>query len=351
MVRSLDSNVSTHSLKVWPLVHSQKGREIARQASRRFLIACISQNVRKVRELEYSLFFQRRQFEFHLQASHAEALEEVWTDQSPTGECKERQKRKFNTLLNQSSGGPQPRHPNDRWMVNLLSRPLSVVEKGVLARGLNLAPAPKRIPVPEIIAAVESGISKVSPSEAQLTRTRIAGCLSRSKPPPNNLSPEEQKAIKALREAETIVIAPADKGNATVIMDQTAYDGKIRGLLADTSTCRRLTRDPTQDLERWINALLLSLSRVGAIPGPLYEQLRSSAGKIPLLYRLPKVHKPGIPLRPIVSFINSPTYQLSKHLVSILTPFVGMSDSHVRNSAQFATFIAGQVLPSGTVLV
>ena len=54
---------------------------------------------------------------------------------------------------------------------------------------------------------------------------------------------------------------------------------------------------------------------------------------------------------PIVSFINSSTYQLSKHLVSILTPSVGMSDSHVRNSAQFATFIAGQVIPSGTVLV
>ena len=100
-----------------------------------------------------------------------------------------------------------------------------------------------------------------------------------------------------------------------------------------------------------MNALLLSLSRAGAIPGPLYERLRSSAGKIPLLYGLPKVHKPGTPLRPIVSFINSPMYQLSKHLVSILSPLVGKSDSHVRNSAEFASFIAGQRLPSGTVLV
>ena len=100
-----------------------------------------------------------------------------------------------------------------------------------------------------------------------------------------------------------------------------------------------------------MNALLLSLSRAGAIPGPLYERLRSSAGKIPLLYGLPKVHKPGTPLRPIVSFINSPTYQLSKHLVFILSPLVGKSDSHVRNSAEFASFITGQRLPSGTVLV
>ena len=112
-------------------------------------------------------------------------------------------------------------------------------------------------------------LSRVCLSEAQLMRTRIAGYLAKFKPPSTNLSPEEQKAIKALREAQTIVIAPADKGNATVVMDQTAYDGKIRALLAGTNTYRRLTRDPTQALERRMNALLLSLSRAGAIPGPL----------------------------------------------------------------------------------
>ena len=46
----------------------------------------------------------------------------------------------------------------------------------------------------------------------------------------------------------------------------------------------------------------------GAISERLYQRLRSSAGKAPLLYGLPKVHKPGTPLRTIVSFVNSPTY-------------------------------------------
>ena len=35
----------------------------------------------------------------------------------------------------------------------------------------------------------------------------------------------------------------------------------------------------------------------------------------------------------------------------LLTPLVGKSDSHVRNSALFSAFISGQVLPSGIVLV
>ena len=116
----------------------------------------------------------------------------------------------------------------------------------MLARGLNFAPAPQRIPVPEIVEAVEGGLSRVPSSQAQLARTRIAGCLAKSTSPTTNLTPGEQKAIKDLKQADSIVIAPADKGNATVVMDQTEYDGKIRTLLADASTYRRLPRDPTQ---------------------------------------------------------------------------------------------------------
>ena len=78
---------------------------------------------------------------------------------------------------------------------------------------------------------------------------------------------------------------------------------------------------------------------------------KDSQEKVPLLYGLPKIHKPEIPLRPIVSFVNSPTYALSKHLVSILSPLVGKSPSHVRNSADFASFIAGQTVHQGMTLV
>ena len=154
----------------------------------------------------------------------------------------------------------------------------------------------------------------------------------------------EQKAIKTLTHRSHCHCS-SWKGNATVVMDQTDFDGKIRKLLADANTYKRLQTDPTAALERQINALLLSLSRVGAIPGPLYERLRSSAGKIPLLYELPKVHKAGTPLKPIVYFVNSSTYQLCKHLVSILSPLVGKTDSYLRKSADFATLLQGSRSP------
>ena len=95
-------------------------------------------------------------------------------------------------------------------------------------------------------------------------------------------------------------------------------------------TIKPLSRDPAPAFERHMIQMLLSLKRAGAIQPSLYFRLRSSAGRTPLLYGLPKIHKPLVPLRPIVSFIGSPSYHLSKHLSFLLSPLVGNSTSFVK---------------------
>ena len=120
-----------------------------------------------------------------------------------------------------------------------------------------------------------------------------------------------------------LIILPADKGNATVVLDHNEYEKKVERMLDDQLTYEKIKKDLAPSLERRMNAKLLALNRKGSIPDRLYERLRSSNGKTPLLYGLPKVHKPAVPLRPIASFVHSPTYQLSKHLSQILSPLVG----------------------------
>ena len=56
----------------------------------------------------------------------------------------------------------------------------------------------------------------------------------------------------------------------------------------------------------------------------------------PQMYGLPKIHKDGIPLRPIVSAIGSPTYRLAKQLAGILSPLPGKTDTYMKNSSEFA---------------
>ena len=114
----------------------------------------------------------------------------------------------------------------------------------------------------------------------------------------------------------------------------------MNNLLTDTKTYKKLTRDPTPGLERRMNAMLIQLKKAGSITGTLYDKLRSSAGRLPLLYGLPKVHKPEVPLRPIVSFLHSPTYQLSKHLATILSPLVGNSPEPSLSSSSNRSFTA-----------
>ena len=56
-------------------------------------------------------------------------------------------------------------------------------------------------------------------------------------------------------------------------------------------------------------------------------------------------------MRLIISFVSSPTYQLSKLLTSLLSPIVGLLDHHVRNSQDFTQFVSTQKLRDTEVLV
>ena len=67
----------------------------------------------------------------------------------------------------------------------------------------------------------------------------------------------------------------------------------------------------------------------------LYKRLYSTGAGSPKLYGLPKIHKEGIPLRPLVSSIGAVSYETSKELARILKPLVGKSPYHVHNTQDF----------------
>ena len=70
------------------------------------------------------------------------------------------------------------------------------------------------------------------------------------------------------------VILPADKGNATVVMERKDYDRKVRGLLDDTSTYYKLPKDPTPTQESKISRKLKALHNGKEITARLYNRLR-----------------------------------------------------------------------------
>ena len=94
----------------------------------------------------------------------------------------------------------------------------------MLALGLNFAVAPKRVPYREIIASTEATGRQLDQDRAKQLRICVSGALHKARPPPSNLSKGMRQAIKDLKQDTEIVILPADKGNATVVMNQPECD-------------------------------------------------------------------------------------------------------------------------------
>ena len=116
--------------------------------------------------------------------------------------------------------------------------------------------------------------------------------------------------IKELRNNNDVVIAPADKGFAVVIMNKIDYDNKIEDHLSGQTTYVAQARDTTNSLRTFINQFLKQLLDMKLLSNIKYHNLFVNSALIPLFYVLIEIHKIGNPVRPIVSFIGSSSIRL-----------------------------------------
>ena len=244
--------------------------------------------------------------------------------------------------------------PDDNWVRNISSRPLDKTETQVLSYGLKHSVTPKRIPTEAIVSSVEAVLSRqreLSESAKDNIRSRIASTIQSASLPDSNLTKDERQALKRLKTDENIVILPADKGRVTVVMDKTDYYDKMDALANDKQTYQVLKRDPTPALQRKLNSKLLDLKKTDAIDIQRYNRLRCRVPQPPKLYGLPKLHKPNIPMRPIVSFCGSLTYQLSKYLTTVLKPLTDESRHKLQSTENFIDAIKTVQVPDDYKLV
>ena len=135
-------------------------------------------------------------------------------------------------------------------------------------------------------------------------------------------------------------------------MNKIDYHGKMDALVNDKQSYEELKRDAaTPTLQRILNSKILTLKKTDAIDTQRYYRLRSSVPQPPKLYGLPKLHKPGFPMRPIVSFCGSPTYQLSKYLTTILQPLTDKSRPKLQSTEDFIDAMKTTQIPDDYKLV
>ena len=235
-------------------------------------------------------------------------------------------------------------------IVNLTGFELSDMQKDVLCRGLNYG-IPPRISKEEIEAEFELcwqqleelpayGIEERKECQAAMAHLAQRYGNERIDMTGFPLSKEELKTIKELRQNPDIVITRPDKGNGVVLLKTEDYLEKMGAILSDETKFVKLgdvdTNDHTLQHERALQAYLLRAMKANKISADVYHRIRPVGATRPRMYGIPKIHKQGTPLRPILSMVNAPQQEMAKWLAEQLAPVVNKFSTHtIKDTFQF----------------
>ena len=178
---------------------------------------------------------------------------------------------------------------------------------------------------------------------------------------PDNLTREERESLKKLRNNQNIIIKPADKGSAVVVMNTADYIAEADRQLSDEKYYVRLGEPTyTQNIPK-IKKILDQLLEKRFIDKKQHNYFSGPRDiKQRVFYLLPKIHKnvtswpkPNImpPGRPIISDVNSETYRISSYIDSFINPLSTGHPSYLKNSYEFVKKIKNFAIQNNYILV
>ena len=175
-------------------------------------------------------------------------------------------------------------------------------------------------------------ISVLNDLEAQLPMRRK---------PRFNTTRKERQALIQLKKNEDIVIKPADKGGAIVIMNKENYIKEGERQLSNKEHYKRV-EDPKELIKGFIKEVEYSLKTFlakGFINEELFKILYRANPRTSNLYLLPKIHKKNNPGRPIINSVGSLTETLSAFIDEILRKYSKLATSYVKDTSHFLQII------------
>ncbi|XP_044751669.1 uncharacterized protein LOC123311665 [Coccinella septempunctata] len=249
---------------------------------------------------------------------------------------------------------------SDKYVKNYTNLDIPGEVKSVIGLGSKHGIVPCRLPMVDVVKDIESCISSapITEEEKNLCRVECTGAV-------NNYLKRHDKVDKFrfpykkylrctnefIQNNPEIIITESDKGNCTVVMFKEEYIRGVTGLLEDEETYKPLNKDPTKKIQDKVNNKLKEMRTAGLINEIEYRTLIRHNSVIPKLYCLRKTHKDTLSLRPIVSNINAPTYNLGKLMHDILSKVLSTSPYNVKNSIQAKEIIKNIVVPKGYILI
>ena len=155
------------------------------------------------------------------------------------------------------------------------------------------------------------------------------------KPKHDNLTKADRGALQNLKKRDDIIIKPADKGSAVVVMDREHYISEAERQLNDSNFYTSLDHDPTLEYAKQVSDVVGEMLTEGLISEKNFNYLLVDQPKAGRFYLLPKIHKAGNPGRPIVSANGHPTEKISEFVDLHLQPHVQNLPSYLQDTTDF----------------
>jgi hypothetical protein len=130
-------------------------------------------------------------------------------------------------------------------------------------------------------------------------------------------------------------VLKADKGGATVVMNKMDYNTKMKEHLTTSGIYNNISNNPIYKVTKEVKKVITDYN----LDEMINKRLTPCFLITPIIYGLPNIHKEGVPLRPIVDTIGSPTYELTKYVENILGPLVENTDFYIKDSSDFVNLI------------
>jgi hypothetical protein len=176
-----------------------------------------------------------------------------------------------------------------------------------------------------------------------------------------NLTRDEASSLRKFRNNEEIIIKPADKGGATVLLDKEFYLREAFRQLNNPKYYKEISGTLRENNISNIREILINLKREGYINDKKYEYFSNfdNVGER-TFYLLPKIHKPvdkwpfphKMPEgRPIISNTVGETYRISEYIESFLAPLANKHESYIKNSYEFVEKIKDTPVPTHALIV
>ena len=149
------------------------------------------------------------------------------------------------------------------------------------------------------------------------------------------------QSSKVFENNKDIVIKPADKGSAIVILDELSYINEGQKQLNKTQFYEATDSDLIGEVVHRINLHVHNMLQKCEISQNICNYLTTDIDRTQQIYLLPKIYKDPYnpPGRPIVSGSGGPTEKLSQFVDHFIGHLVPLSQSYIRDSTHLINIL------------